>query len=92
MTLNLLYLRLLCYGPPCIAVDYIGCEMQLALPNARTTLNEKKIDIKQSGVEGNNQVSKTPKISKLKSSNKPETFSLFNKLLTLKNPHLKVTK
>ena len=26
----------------CIAVDYIGCEMQLVLPNARTTLNEKK--------------------------------------------------
>ena len=26
----------------CIAVDYIGCKMQLASPNARTTLNEKK--------------------------------------------------
>ena len=27
----------------CIAVDYNGGEMQLTLPNARTTLNEKKI-------------------------------------------------
>ena len=25
----------------CIAVDYIGCEMQLALPNARTTWKKK---------------------------------------------------
>ena len=27
----------------CIVVDYIACELQLALPYARTTLNEKKI-------------------------------------------------
>ena len=38
-----IYLRLLCCGSLSIAVDSIGCELQLALPNARSTLNEKKV-------------------------------------------------
>ena len=30
-------------GPLCIAVNYIGCKMQLALPNDCITLSEKKV-------------------------------------------------
>ena len=32
-----------------IAVDYIGCELQLALPNARTTLRKKIVILLNTG-------------------------------------------